>query len=73
MNSYRILQRTTAVDIICLLIKFGYDNEDNILRKPLHTLISRLNWFIEDDKRDKANRQTCPLMGNNKNKKNKNK
>ena len=52
---------------MCLLIKYGYGSEDEIMVKPLHILLSRLKWFAEDEKRERINRQnSCPFMSNNK-------
>jgi hypothetical protein len=49
------------------LIKYGYGNEDDILKKPLHTLLERLKWFVEEDKKDKQNNQfQCPFANTKK-------
>jgi hypothetical protein len=45
------------------LIRFGYGDEDSILRKPLHILLERLKWFFEEERKEKQNNQfQCPLM-----------
>jgi hypothetical protein len=53
---------------VCRLISWGYDYEDNIVKKPLHIVLSRYKWFKklkeEEAKAEMAilSRQTCPLM-----------
>ena len=58
--------------MICRLIKWGYDSEDNIIKKPLHTIISRYKWFkkdYEDEmKRQRESMHYCPFMSSNKSK-----
>ena len=64
------MTRTTARDIICRLIKWGYDNEDNIRKRPVHLILERYKWFEEDYRKEKEqeakNSFVCPLMGKQK-------
>jgi hypothetical protein len=65
MTSYQILTKITAEDIICKLISMGYGNEDLILKKPLHILISRYKWFVaNEEEKLKMYRSMCPLYLN---------
>jgi hypothetical protein len=46
------------------LINWGYDNEDNIRRRPLHTIIERFKWFKKTkEKEAESNKFNCPFMG----------
>ncbi|MGD9678176.1 MAG: hypothetical protein AB7V16_07405 [Vulcanibacillus sp.] len=53
---------------MCRLVSWGYDYEDNIVKKPLHIILSRYKWFKklkeEEAKAEMAmmNRMTCPFM-----------
>jgi len=46
------------------LINWGYDIEDNILKKPLHTIISRYRWFAKKRKEEKEEQLKfqCPWL-----------
>jgi len=63
-----VLTRQTAEDLVCRLISWGYDHEDNIVKKPLHIILSRYKWFKklkEDETKyemSMMNRMTCPFM-----------
>jgi len=48
------------------LIKWGYDNEDNIVKKSLNVIKKRYKWFAEYEKEEMKNRPTCPLVGKKK-------
>lgn len=67
MTSYQILPSKTAEELLCRLISWGYDTEDNILKKPYHVIMRRYKWFekLEKEKRDyeEKMRFTCPFAG----------
>jgi len=64
------MTRTTAEDIVCGLIKWGYGSEDQILNKPLHIIMSRYRWFMKYDEEERKRQPQCPLMSNKKKGKN---
>ncbi|HRT03442.1 MAG TPA: hypothetical protein P5513_05840 [Candidatus Diapherotrites archaeon] len=53
---------------MCRLISWGYDTEDNIIKKPLHTILSRYKWFKKLKEEELKNEMNilsqlyCPLM-----------
>jgi hypothetical protein len=56
------------------LVKWGYGFKKDIIKEPLHDLLSAFNWFKkesekEDEReRDRLKHMTCPLLGGSKNK-----
>ena len=69
MISYRILNRITAEDIICNLIRWGYGTENDILDKDLHIILSRYKWFSKNEEEErKRNKFNCPFTQSTKNK-----
>jgi len=54
------------------LISWGYDNEDNIRKRYIHTIIDRYKWFHKNEQEERKNNNfTCPFAGNQKKKKQK--
>lgn len=54
---YRLIPRKTAEDLLLSLIKFGYGTETEILKLPIHTVLSRYNWFKKKRDEDLKNQQ----------------
>lgn len=44
-------------DLVCLLIKFGYGNYDDVVRQPMHQLLEHYRWFSKDYEREQKARR----------------
>jgi hypothetical protein len=57
------------------LVKWGYDFEDTIVKKPIHIVLERFDWFKKDADKEMKRQQsiTCPLNSLGKSKKTKKK